>query len=238
MVVGNWKMHGSLALGETLAKSISTFANRPHIVLCPPATLIQTLSAAFPAVSWGAQDCHAHRQGAFTGEISASMLKDAGANYVIVGHSERRAGHHENDAAVKAKAEAAVEVGLIPIICVGEPADIRARGDALQYVSSQLSSSLPETAPDLVIAYEPVWAIGTGKTAMLEDIEAMHTHIKQVVAHKGQNQGEKIRVLYGGSVKPENAREILLCPVVDGVLVGGASLDAVQFCSIIEAARK
>ncbi|MGE0409943.1 MAG: triose-phosphate isomerase [Amphiplicatus sp.] len=231
LIAGNWKMNGlssSLAELDRLGERIAGRDLACEVVLCPPATLLaaMALRAASYGVGLGGQDCHMKESGAHTGDISALMLKDAGASYVIVGHSERRADHVETDALVKAKAAAARAAGLIPIICVGETAAERAAGKAEAVVGRQLAGSLPEG--DLVVAYEPVWAIGTGLTPTAKDIAAMHAFIRGVI-------GENRRILYGGSVKPSNARDILAIEDVNGALVGGASLKAEDFHAIIAA---
>ena len=222
------------------------FFNHPELLtvrsdvdglICPPATLLAACVAAAGqgGLLIGGQDCHANVSGAHTGDVSAEMLADAGARYVIVGHSERRTDHGESDASVKAKAEAVLRAGLIPIICVGETLEQREAGPrgAFDTAGSQLAHSIPDTSDEIVIAYEPVWAIGTGKTASTADIADMHAFIRGVIA-----QGERRRILYGGSVKPGNASEILSLDDVDGALVGGASLKADDFAAIIAAAPK
>ncbi len=208
------------------------------ILICPPATLItRAASAAGGAVPVGAQDCHAGISGAFTGDISAEMLKDAGASAVIVGHSERRQYHGETDADVAAKARAAWRAGLTAIICVGETEAQRMNGEALEVVSRQVDGSVPDGASpdDTTLAYEPVWAIGTGKTPTSTEIMEMHCHIRNRLTERFGAGAAKMRVLYGGSVKPSNAREILSLKDVNGALVGGASLRAADFLAIIDA---
>ncbi|MEL6362785.1 MAG: triose-phosphate isomerase [Pseudomonadota bacterium] len=201
------------------------------VLICPPLTLLREFSMGFSddGFEFGAQDCHAAQSGAHTGDISAQMVVDAGGSHVIVGHSERRADHQESDAIVKAKAEAAQGAGLIPIVCVGESETARDAGHAEKTVLAQLAGSLPEDRNGLVVAYEPIWAIGTGKTASTDDIAEMHAAIRRIV-------GDKVRILYGGSVKPDNASKILATANVNGALVGGASLKAVEFAAIIQAA--
>lgn len=234
-IIGNWKMHGTRAQAVALVEAVAKHVDRrksPKVVICPPFTLLaQVLEGLEGPLRLGAQDCHAAGEGAFTGDISAAMLKDAGCDYVIVGHSERRAGHGEGNDLVRAKAAAALDVGLTPIICVGETLEQRQSGQADAVVSAQLAGSLPKgaKASQFLLAYEPVWAIGSGLAATASDIAEMHAQIGMIVPG--------CRVLYGGSVKPENAAEILALPGVDGVLVGGASLKAEQFCAIIDAAR-
>lgn len=243
LIAGNWKMNGltqSLTeLGE-LARLLTTGeAPRALVVVCPPATLLAAVAAqgASSGILAGGQDCHAAPSGAHTGDISASMLADAGAQYVIVGHSERRADHGESDADVRAKAEAAIGAGLKPIICVGEIEAQRDAGEAEAVVAAQLAASIPDAAGqhEVVVAYEPVWAIGTGRTPSLDDIAAMHDTIRARLRERFGATGETIRILYGGSLKPQNAREILAINNVDGGLVGGASLLAKDFYTIISA---
>jgi triosephosphate isomerase len=236
LIAGNWKMNGFSSSVEEVEKLIGLFAGAVpddcEILICPPATLIGLFAAEFgdEGLSIGGQDCHAKSAGAHTGDISAEMLADAGAGYVIVGHSERRADHGEIDALVRAKAEAAWRAGLTPIICVGETEAERRRGRAKEIVASQLEGSIPAGGGDFVVAYEPVWAIGTGLTPTPGDIADMHAFIRIKIR-------EGARILYGGSVKPSNAREILSIVNVDGALVGGASLKAEDFAAIIMAAR-
>ncbi len=241
MIVGNWKMNGLRSDGEilvrTFAERLTTSAPaRRDIVVCPPATLLVALAEALAdaGVALGAQDCHTGTGGAHTGDLSAVMLADAGCDYVIVGHSERRTDHGETDGLVRAKAEAVRAAGLVPIICIGETADQRDAGRAVEVVGDQLDGSLPDGAsPDtVVIAYEPVWAIGTGRTPTTADIAEVHASIR---ARLGDHGAEGTRVLYGGSVKPDNAKEILALGDVDGALVGGASLNADDFWAICRA---
>lgn len=230
-IVANWKMHGSLSMARDFLEVIAqqSFAAGVEIVICPPATLLYEMAHQITGldIRVGAQDCHAEKEGAFTGDISAAMLKDAGCGYVIVGHSERRSQHGETSALVKKKAQAALDAGLVPIICIGETLAERQAGRAKEIVGQQLRESLPEG--DFILAYEPVWAIGSGLAATSDDISDMHTYIVS------QTHGAHA-VLYGGSVKAANAREILTIAGVSGVLVGGASLKAEEFCKIIAAA--
>lgn len=243
LIAGNWKMNGTgTALNEVarLRNHLAgTDGSNVDILIAPPATLIERLSQAVAGspITVGGQDCHPNEKGAHTGDVSAQMLADAGASHVIVGHSERRSDHAETDDQVKAKAMAALYAGLTPIVCVGETEAERDAGHANQVVSSQLSGSLPDTeTPDrIVVAYEPVWAIGTGKTPTLEDIAAMHDHIRSDLVNRYGSSGSSIRILYGGSVKPANAGEILAIENVNGALVGGASLLAEDFFGIISA---
>jgi triosephosphate isomerase (TIM) len=243
LIAGNWKMNGlnaALVEIDALAGLLGA-GNRPDCVvaICPPATLLSALSAraAAAGIFTGGQDCHPKPSGAHTGDISAVMLADAGATYVIVGHSERRTDHHEDDALVRAKALAALGAGLTPIICVGETRAEREAGRAIDVVTTQLLGSVPDEAAtnEVVIAYEPVWAIGTGLTPTIADVEAMHASIRAQLAERFGAAGKTIRILYGGSMKPANAREILAVANVDGGLVGGASLLANDFYGIISA---
>lgn len=215
-------------------------APRAVVVICPPATLVASVAAqgASSGIMAGGQDCHANASGAHTGDISAYMLADAGAQFVIVGHSERRADHGESDDHVRAKAEAALGAGLKPIICVGETEAQRDAGEAESIVAAQLAASIPDAAAqhDVIIAYEPIWAIGTGRTPSNDDIAQMHASIRaRLVERFGEEKGNTLRILYGGSLKPQNAREILAVENVNGGLVGGASLLAKDFYTIISA---
>ncbi len=234
IVVGNWKMNGLGASKAELRLMIKAAgASACDVMVCPPATLVAAFAAAAEGsnITIGAQDCHDAVLGAHTGDISAEMLADAGAVAVIVGHSERRADHGETDIVVRAKAEAAHRAGLMAIICVGETGAQRDVGDADSVVGAQLKGSLPAetTAEYTIIAYEPVWAIGTGRTPTLQDIATMHGYIRREVESLKGNVASAIRLLYGGSVKPTNAGEILGLSNVDGALVGGASLAASDF---------
>ncbi len=235
LIAGNWKMNGLSSSVIEVQKLIGHFSGAMpsalDIAICPPATLIGLFATEFSdeGIAIGGQDCHPEASGAHTGEISAEMLADAGAAYVIVGHSERRADHGETNALVLAKAKAARRAGLVPIICVGETEAERRAGREKDIVEVQLTESLPPGEPEIVVAYEPVWAIGTGRTPTLGEIADMHLFIRRHV-------GEGVRILYGGSVKPSNAREILALASVDGALVGGASLKADDFAAIIRAA--
>ncbi|MGH6867593.1 MAG: triose-phosphate isomerase [Methylocella sp.] len=238
LVVGNWKMNGlreSLNEAAAICAAVAAGgAGTAEVVICPPATLLMAVTAICVGsqVGVGGQDCHAAASGAFTGDISAEMLKDAGAAYVILGHSERRAGHHETDKIVHAKAEAALRAGLTAIICVGETRVLRDAGEALAIVGAQLAGSIPENSPPgrIVVAYEPVWAIGTGLTPTPQDIAEMHGFFRAEVNRHLPGQG--VRILYGGSVRPSNARELLAVENVDGALVGGASLSSAEFMAI------
>jgi triosephosphate isomerase (TIM) len=243
LIAGNWKMNGlthSLDELAELARLLTTgAAPRAVVVVCPPATLLAAVAAqgASSGILAGGQDCHPQSSGAYTGDVSASMLADAGAQFVIVGHSERRQFHGETDDVVRSKAEAAIGASLKPIICVGETEEQRDAGQAEHIVSQQLAAALPDAASlhEVVVAYEPVWAIGTGRTPELEDITAMHNSIRNCLTERFGERGETIRILYGGSVKPQNAREILDIENVNGALVGGASLLAKDFYTIISA---
>jgi len=240
-IVGNWKMHGTRAmLAEARAVDrASERLIRVEVALAPPFTLIHATRKEAELIGVGAQDCHPADGGAHTGDVSAAMLKDAGAGFVIVGHSERRADHGESDADVRAKAEAAITAGLSVIVCVGETEKERDAGKAEQVVAAQLASSLPEgeeIAERVTVAYEPVWAIGTGRTPTIEDIAAMHKSIRGQLKQFYGEAGQDVRILYGGSVKPDNAAEILKVREVGGALVGGASLTAESFLGIVAAA--
>jgi triosephosphate isomerase len=242
LAAGNWKMNGLAAAGAELDALIeATSGAAAEVLICPPATLIATLSARArgSAVAIGGQDCHAAPGGAHTGDLSAEMIADAGATHVIVGHSERRADHGESDAQVRAKAEAAWRAGLTAIVCAGETEAERDAGRALKIVGGQLAGSIPDgaTAVNLVVAYEPVWAIGTGRTPSLDDIAEMHDFMRaRLAARFGPAIGDAVRLLYGGSVKPGNAGELFAVANVDGGLVGGASLKAADFAAIVAAA--
>ena len=241
LIAGNWKMHGLAAEAQALARAIAAGAAglKAEVLICPPATLIAPLTQACAGlVALGGQDCHEAAKGAHTGDISAAMLKDAGASYVILGHSERRMAYRETSHRVRAKAEAAMAAGLIPVVCVGEPEDDRLLGRAEEVVAEQMAESLPEGfgAAGGVLAYEPVWAIGTGRTPTEADISAMHAMMRAKLAESFPGAGAGLRLLYGGSVKPGNAVAILALPHVDGALVGGASLVAEDFLAIARAA--
>lgn len=245
LAAGNWKMNGIRASLLELSLMAKTYTPalraKVDMLICPPATLLfpAAASALGSGIAIGAQDCHANPPGAHTGDLSAAMLFDAGASAVIVGHSERRADHGETDGAVRLKAEAALREGLLAIICVGETRAQREAGKALSVVSKQVRGSLPEgaNAGNIVIAYEPVWAIGTGLTPTLADIAEMHADIRKVLGRElGKDAAKAVRILYGGSVKPNNAKEILALEDVDGALVGGASLKAADFMEIVAAA--
>jgi len=237
LVAGNWKMNGTAAdLAE--AHAIAAGAGEGvDVALCLPATLIERAARALPGFVIGGQDVHGTGSGAHTGDIGAAMLLDAGARLTIVGHSERRADHGESDADVRAKAEAAVAAGLDVILCIGESLEVREAGAAIATVSAQLADSLPRTAARLTVAYEPIWAIGTGKVPSVGDIAEMHGALRaRLVAAYGE-KGNSVRILYGGSVKTSNAVKIFAIVDVDGALVGGASLKAADFLPIVEAAR-
>ncbi len=237
LAAGNWKMNGT---GPALTELDGLASIGPFdvdVLICPPATLISRASAHSGDICIGAQDCHFAQAGAHTGDISCDMLADAGASHVIVGHSERRADHGETDAQVRAKAEAAFAAGLVVIICVGETLDEREAGHTLDVVGTQIDGSVPRGASQgkLVVAYEPVWAIGTGKVPTLAEIGEVHDFIRSRLAALGIAGAVDVPILYGGSVKPANAAEIFAVPNVDGALVGGASLKATDFSGIITA---
>lgn len=238
LIAGNWKMNGLRAsMGELQAiVAAAPKITKADLLICPPATLIAPFAEAVrgSALGIGGQDCHPSASGAHTGDLSAEMLKDAGAVAVIVGHSERRADHGESDAVVKAKAEAAWRAGLVAIVCVGETQTERDNGKTLEIVSAQVAGSVPAgaTAANLVIAYEPVWAIGTGRTPTTEDVKQVHGLICKLLTDRFNGAGSEMRILYGGSVKPSNAAELMAVPNVNGALVGGASLKAADFLAI------
>lgn len=243
MIVGNWKMNGvSASLDEAKALSAGLEAEpvAARVALCPPATLIAQMARATKdgAVELGGQDCHAATHGAFTGSISAAMLADAGARLVILGHSERRAGCGETDADVAAKVEAALAAGLEPIVCIGETLAQREAGDAVSVVRSQVAGSLPLSLAGraFAVAYEPVWAIGTGLTPTLEQIAEVHAAVRAAMVERLGETVSTVPILYGGSVNPANARDILAVADVGGALVGGASLKASDFLIIVRAA--
>ena len=245
LIAGNWKMNGLSASVEELDRMIQGFgtdlSNKIDLLVCPPFTLIEEFAATAKGskVMIGAQDCHPKAAGAHTGDISAEMLADAGAKAVIVGHSERRAAHGEDDALVRAKAEAAFRAGLVAIVCVGETRAEREAKRTLDVVSRQLQGSVPDGAPAerLVIAYEPVWAIGSGLTPSPADVAEVHGLIRGALSTRfGAATGSAMRILYGGSVKPDNAALLLKSNDVDGALVGGASLKASDFLAIAHAA--
>ena len=240
LVAGNWKMNGSLALLAELAPiaEAARAAGGVDVAICPPFTLIAPALTRSAGLTIGAQDCHSAESGAHTGCISVAMVREAGARLVIVGHSERRAGQHESDAEVRAKAEAALKGGLTTIVCVGESEGERAGGGHVALVEGQLAGSLPDDweEGELVLAYEPIWAIGTGKVATPADVAEMHAAIRAFLVGRYGDRGTRIRILYGGSVKADNAAALFACADVDGALVGGASLTAAEFVPIVEAA--
>lgn len=235
LIAGNWKMHGTLREAGALAEAVRAGATGlpADLLVCPPFLHVPSLAAALAGgpVAVGGQDCHAAVKGAHTGDVSAPMLRDAGATHVILGHSERRADHAETDAKVRAKVQAALAGGLIPVACVGETEAQRLAGAAEAVVRGQLAESLPDDFVGIV-AYEPVWAIGTGRTPTEADIAAIHATIRETLVARFGPVGQGTRILYGGSMKPGNARAILALPDVDGGLVGGASLVAADFLAI------
>ena len=240
LVAGNWKMNGlrsSMAELEAMIAGASQVTGKVDLLVCPPATLVAAFSAklaGFQGIGIGGQDCHPEVSGAHTGDLSAEMLADAGASAVIVGHSERRADHGENDALVRQKAEAAWRAGLCAIVCIGETRSQRDAGQTLEICRTQLQGSLPEggRADNLVVAYEPIWAIGTGSTPTVKDVEQIHKFIRETLCARFNGEGARMRILYGGSVKPSNARELMAVAHVNGALVGGASLKAADFLAI------
>jgi len=239
LIAGNWKMNGLQGATSELRKIIAGVRDlepATDILVCPPATLITSFAALArgTAVAIGAQDCHAAAAGAFTGDLSAEMLKDAGASAVIVGHSERRSLHHETDAEIRAKALAARRAGLLAVVCVGETHAEREAGHTIAVVGGQLAGSLPDgaTVQTIAVAYEPVWAIGTGLTPSVGDIAQVHGFIREQLEGRYGGAARDMRILYGGSVKPGNAAELMGVANVDGALVGGASLNSEEFLAI------
>lgn len=246
LIAGNWKMNGLRTDSATLVSGLlSRRASETDfdadMLICPPATLLDRVGQrlAGSPILLGAQDCHVEQTGAYTGDISAAMIKDMGASHVIVGHSERRSGHHESNALIRAKADAALAVGLTAIVCVGESEPERRAGRACDVVCSQLFGSLPGGAsPDtLVVAYEPIWAIGSGRIPDAQEVIEIHATLRRCLHDVLGSPAFGVRILYGGSVKPCNAREFLALPDVDGCLVGGASLDADEFWAIALASQ-
>jgi triosephosphate isomerase len=241
LVAGNWKMNGSRAALSELGRIGEAARRLPavDVAICPPFTLIASaITRAGGGVRIGGQDCHARTSGAHTGNVAAPMLREVGARLVIVGHSERRTDQHETDADVRGKAEAALHAGLDAIVCVGEHEADRQAGRHLDVVAAQIDGSLPDRVGEgeLIIAYEPIWAIGTGKVATPQDVAEMHAFIRGRLADRSEDLARHLRILYGGSVKASNAAELFAVPDVDGALVGGASLTAADFVPIIEAA--
>lgn len=244
LIAGNWKMNGLRADLPTIrevAVAATGHPGAPELLLCVPATLLSEACsiASGSALAVGGQTCHVSEKGAFTGDISAPMLRELGATHVIVGHSERRTGHGESDEIVAGQARTAQKAGLIPIICIGETLEERSAGQTLNIIKGQLSGSLAglESAANLVIAYEPLWAIGTGKVATPAQIEEVHGFIRSFLKGRFGDAGKGVRILYGGSLNPGNAPEILPIPNVDGGLIGGASLKAADFLAIYATAR-
>jgi triosephosphate isomerase len=240
LAAGNWKMNGLTAqLAELEAMKAAAATDQTDVLICPPATLISKAvdAASGSAIAIGGQDCHAAEKGAHTGDVAANMLADAGATHVILGHSERREDHGESDALVNTKSQAAWGAGLTAVICLGESLEEREAGKTLDVIGAQLAASTPDgaTGANTVIAYEPIWAIGTGKVPTLEQIGEVHDFIRAGLVERFGAEGEAVRVLYGGSVKPSNAADIFAVSNVDGALVGGASLKASDFNAIISA---
>ena len=240
LIAGNWKMNGLQAQITQIDKLLTLlqgYKSTSEVLICPPATLLHDVSKRVEGkIFLGGQDCHHVEKGAHTGDISASMLKDIGAEYVILGHSERRQGHNETDELVAKKVEQAQRSKLITVICVGEQIEDRKSGQAIKVVLKQLLNSLPQLCDvkNTVVAYEPIWAIGTGLTPSLAQIEEIHKMIREFLLSRFQSDGEKIHILYGGSVNPGNASDILSIEQVNGALVGGASLKATDFIEIIQ----
>ena len=240
LIAGNWKMNGlkaSTAEFEAMLAGAAEVTGKADLLVCPPATLLAGFAdkaRGTRAVAVGAQDCHAKASGAHTGDLSAEMLADAGASAIIVGHSERRADHGESDVVVHQKTEAVWRAGLVAIVCVGETQQQRDAGQTLDILRGQLNLSLPQgsTAANLTVAYEPVWAIGTGLTPTAKDVEQIHAFIRTLLIERFNGEGARMRILYGGSVKPSNAAELMAVGNVNGALVGGASLKAADFLAI------
>ncbi|MGJ4965601.1 triose-phosphate isomerase [Bradyrhizobium sp. HKCCYLRH3061] len=240
LIAGNWKMNGlkaSTAEFDAMLAGAAEVTGKADLLVCPPATLVAGFAErarGTHAIAIGAQDCHPKASGAHTGDISAEMLADAGASAIIVGHSERRADHGESDVVVHQKTEAVWRAGLVAIVCVGETQQQRDAGQTLDILRGQLNLSLPQDsrADNLVVAYEPVWAIGTGLTPTAKDVEQIHAFIRQLLIDSFKEQGARMRILYGGSVKPSNAAELMAVANVNGALVGGASLKAADFLAI------
>ena len=243
LVVGNWKMHGHHATNEALLEALRTAGPLPcDVAVCPPLPYLAQAAErlARSAISWGAQDCSAHEQGAYTGEVSAAMLADFDCRYAIVGHSERRTLHHESDQLVADKAQAALAKGITPIVCVGETLAQREAGETEAVVKRQLSAvihALGHCVGEMVVAYEPVWAIGTGRTATPEQAQAVHALLRAQL-HAATPRAGQMKLLYGGSVKPDNAASLFAQPDIDGGLIGGASLKAADFLAICRAAHR
>jgi triosephosphate isomerase len=242
LVAGNWKMNGtrdSLNELKAMAAGVAAFSDRIDTLICPPATLLYVATALCTdsPLKIGAQDCHTAQSGAFTGDISAAMIADCFGTFAIVGHSERRMYHAETDAIVQAKAEAAYQAGITAIVCIGETEAERKAGQTLAVLGRQLAGSVPDaaTAENTVIAYEPVWAIGTGLTPTASDVEEAHAFMRDALINRFEDQGKKMRILYGGSVKPSNAVELMGIANVDGALIGGASLKSADFLAICQA---
>jgi len=242
MIAGNWKMNdlkATVAEFDAMCAGAAGVAAKADLLVCPPATLIASFAdraRGAKTLAIGAQDCHPKVSGAHTGDLSAEMLADAGATAIIVGHSERRADHGESDALVRLKAEACWRAGLVAIVCIGETRQQRDHGKTLDICGGQLAGSLPDgaTAANLVVAYEPVWAIGTGLTPTVTDVEQVHRFIRDCLTSRFKGEGARIRILYGGSVKPSNAAELMAVANVNGALVGGASLKASDFLAIAQ----
>lgn len=245
LAAGNWKMNGTRQFSQELAQGLAEKVTAAgtglaaEVLICPPFLYLETaFAAAAGRIAVGGQDCHAKPSGAHTGDVAAGMLADLGCTYVVLGHSERRTDHGESSAAVRAKAAAALGAGLTAIVCIGETEAERDRGETLKVVEKQLLESIPEEANEanLVIAYEPVWAIGTGRTPTAGDVETVHGAIRRLLEQKLADGG-RVRILYGGSVKPGNAAELMAIPHVNGALVGGASLKLEDFWAIVAACR-
>ncbi len=243
LIAGNWKMHGlsaQLAQIKAVAAVVAALPPDADVLICVPHTLVdRAFRASFGALAIGGEDCSAEQAGAFTGDVDADMLKDAGATAVILGHSERRRFHHETNEQVAAKVRAAWKAGLSTIVCIGETQEQRSAGEARAVCGAQLAASLPDLQPgcETSVAYEPLWAIGSGHMPTAGDIAEVHAHIRSCLLARFGEAGRSVRILYGGSVKPSNAHEILAVPEVGGVLIGGASLEAADFDAVLAAVR-
>lgn len=239
LVIANWKLNGSLSLAKEFSEAWSSFVeNGIQAAICPPLVYVGQAAANFPEVVWGAQNCSEFEQGAYTGEVSASMIAETGAHYVLVGHSERRTLFQESNEQVAKKARAIQSAGMTPVVCIGETLAEREAGKVSEVIENQLAQSLTDVEfKNVVIAYEPVWAIGTGVTASPEQAQEVHQEIRKWLAHQDMGAAEKIQILYGGSMKPANATELLSQQDIDGGLIGGASLHVEQFAAICKAAQ-
>lgn len=239
LVIANWKLNGSLSLAKEFSEAWSSFVTEGvSAAICPPMVYIGQVAANFPEVVWGAQNCSEYEQGAYTGEVSASMIAETGAHYVLVGHSERRTLFAESNSAVAKKAQLIQSAGMTPVVCIGETLEEREAGKVSEIIEQQLQLGLADVdLTNVVIAYEPVWAIGTGVTASPEQAQEVHAEIRAWLNKQSESAAQKVQILYGGSMKPENAAELLSQTDIDGGLIGGASLHVEQFAAICKAAQ-